>query len=279
MPQLPDTVQQVAPGLRGWVDSLLTDPTAVALQDWFAVIEVVHFLGLFALAACVIVTSLRLIGVGLVEVPVSAIWRNTRLWLHVGVATAIGSGLLMGLSNAGKLYNNTAFFWKMIALIAAIVFSYAVMAPAAKADGKVAAPVKAGLVVGMGVWAAAILVMLTNKGANVGVIHVLFAAALIVGLALKGWARWLLAGALAVLIVVLQVLTHVVFTDPFSEDYMSVNRVWMWGAGLFVLAMAGLNIVGLQARPGSSAASRLVGYASILVWVTVGAGGRWIGYT
>jgi hypothetical protein len=279
MVQLPDTVQQVAPGLRGWVDSLLTDPTAVALQDWFAVIEVVHFLGLFALAACVIVTSLRLIGVGLIEAPASAIWRNTRVWLHIGVMSAIGSGLLMGLSNAGKLYNNTAFFWKMIALIAAIVFSYAVMAPAAKADGRLGPAAKAGLVVGLGVWAAAVFVMLTNKGANVGVIHVLFAAALIAGVALRGWARWLLAGGLAVLIVVLQILTHAVFTDPFSEVYMSVNRVWMWGAGLFVLGVAGLNILGLQARHGSTAASRLVGYATILVWVTVGAGGRWIGYT
>jgi hypothetical protein len=121
--------------------------------------------------------------------------------------------------------------------------------------------------------------MLTNKGANVGVIHVLFAAALIAGLALTGWPRWLLAGGLAILIVVLQVLTHAVFTDPFSEIYMSVNRAWMWGAGLFVLAMAGLNILGWKAREGSTTLSRLVGYTTILVWVTVGAGGRWIAYS
>ena len=42
----------------------------------------------------------------------------------------------MGFSNASKLYNNTAFLWKMIAMIAAIVFSYTVMAPTAKADGR-----------------------------------------------------------------------------------------------------------------------------------------------
>jgi hypothetical protein len=40
-----------------------------------------------------------------------------------------------------------------------------------------------------------------------------------------------------------------------------------------------LNILGKDSRSESTTLSRLIGYATILVWVTVGAGGRWIGLT
>src|SRR6478609_1379511 len=94
--KLPNTFQQIIPSIGDWINSLATDPVAVSLQNVFAQIEVVHILGLFAISSCVLLTSLRLLGVGLVEAPASTIYRNTRLWLHVGVILAIGSGLLMG---------------------------------------------------------------------------------------------------------------------------------------------------------------------------------------
>src|SRR3954471_5081247 len=107
--KLPETFQKIVPSLGDWINSLATNKVAVDLQNVFAQIEVVHILGLFAISACVILTSLRLLGVGLVEAPSSVIYRQTRVWLHIGVVAAIASGLLMGFSNASKLYNNTAF--------------------------------------------------------------------------------------------------------------------------------------------------------------------------
>jgi hypothetical protein len=279
--KLPNTLQQIIPSLSGWIDSLATNPTAVGLQNVFAQIEVFHILGLFALGSCVILTSLRLMGVGLVEAPASTIYRNTRIWLHVGVAVAIISGLLMGLSNASKLYNNTAFLWKMIAMIAAIIFSYAVLVPTAKADGQVSGGVKVGLVVGLVIWALSFLIMLTNKGANVGVFHVMFAATLIGSIALQGRSRWVLLIGVALAIVVLQILTHAVpdFKDPFSDIYMTINKVFMWGTGLFLLALMAWNVMGKSAAEDSTALSRFIGICAILAWVSVGAGGRWIGLT
>jgi hypothetical protein len=277
--KLPNTFQQIIPSLGGWIDSLATNETAVALQNVFAQIEVFHILGLFALGSCVILTSLRLMGVGLVEAPASTIYRNTRIWLHVGVAVAIISGLLMGLSNASKLYNNTAFLWKMIGMIAAIIFSYAVLVPTAKADGRVSGGAKAGLVIGLVVWALSILIMLTNKGANVGIFHVMFAAVLIGSIALQGRTRWVLLIGVALAVIVLQIMTHMVYKDPFSDVYMTVNKVFMWGTGLFLLALVAWNVLGKSAAEDSTALSRFIGVCAILAWVTVGAGGRWIGLT
>ena len=277
MMPVPHAFKDIVPALEPWVDSLATDPLANALQNWFAEIEIVHFLGLFSIAACVIAVSLRLVGVGIREAPPSEVWRNTRLWLHIGLIAAIGSGLLMGLSNADKLYKNTAFFWKMIAMTAAIVFSYAVLIPTAKADGATPARARIGLAIGMAVWVLSILVMLTNRGGNVGAIHLMTAATLLGLAGLKGHGRWLFLTLAAAAVIALQVVTHWLVTDPFSERFMTVNKVWMWACGLGLLAFLGARVLWPGQDP--TRVSRLVGYATILAWVTVGAGGRWIGYT
>jgi hypothetical protein len=277
--KVPNTIQQIVPSLGDWINGLATNPTAIALQNSFAQIEVIHVLGLFAISACVIFTSLRLMGAGLVEAPASTIYRNTRIWLHLGVVAAVATGLLMGFATASKLYNNTAFLWKMISLIAAIIFSYTVMAPTAKADGRVPMGAKVALVIGLLVWALAFLIMLPNKGANVGVFHVMFAAVLIGAVALQGKARWVLVIGVAVLAIVLQIITHGVYTDPFSDIYMTVNKVFMWTTGLFLVAMMAWNIFGKNAGEDASTLTRFIGYCTVLAWMTVGAGGRWIGFT
>jgi hypothetical protein len=279
--KLPTTFEQIIPSLGPWVNSLATDKFAVSLQLWFAHIEVIHILGLFAIASCVILTSLRLMGTGLVEAPASSIARNTRIWLHIGVIAAIGSGLLMGLSNASKLYNNTAFLWKMTAMIAAIIFSYAVMLPTAKAEGAVRPATRIALIVGILIWLLAFLIMIPNKGGNVGVFHVMFGGTLIAVAALKGRMRWAFLTIMAVLVLGLQVVTHFVpgLNDPYTEVYTNINKVFMWGAGAFIFVVAAANILGMSAKEDSNRLARLVGYCTILAWVTVGAGGRWIGLT
>lgn len=276
---IPDNFKQILPSIDPWIEHLSTDPLAMALQNTFAQIEVFHILGLFALSAAVILVSLRLLGVGFVEAPPAALHRNTRLWLHLGVAVAIISGLLMGLSNASKLYDNSAFLWKMIALLAGVIFSYAVLVPTAKRDGAVAGGARIGLFIGLAVWLLSIVVMLSKQGGNVAIFHVIFACALISALALQGAMRWVLLIGVAVWVVALQVATHGMIGDPFTEAWMNVNKVFMWIGGVFVFGLAGLNILGRSARPGTTTLSRLVGYAAILIWVTVGAGGRWIGLT
>jgi hypothetical protein len=279
MPIIPDNIKQIVPSLDPWVESLSTQPFPIALQNLFAQIEVFHILGLFALSAAVILMGLRLLGVGFVEATPSSIHRNTRLWLHVGVAVAIISGLLMGLSNASKLYDNSAFMWKMIAMIAGIIFTYAALVPAARADGLVPRGARIALWIGLAVWILSLVVMLSKKGGNVAIFHVLFACALISLFALQGVMRWVLLAILVVLVVGLQIATHGVVGDPYTEMWSNVNKGFMWIAGVLVFGAAALHILGRGARAGTTTLSRLVGYVAILIWVTVGAGGRWIGLT
>ena len=275
-PFLPSSFEQVAPQIAPWVDRVNTDPMAVALQNWIAQIEVFHFLGLFALGACVILTSLRLLGVGLIEGSPAYVYRQTRIWLHIGVAVALVSGVLLGLTSADKIYKSTAFLWKIAALLGAIVFSYGVMAPAAKAEGRLGPLATLGLLLGLALTGLALLIMLTNQGGNVAIIHLMFAGSLVAVAATAGRLRWAFLMVLGVLVLGLQVLTHAVFTDPFSEVYMRVNRIWMWITGLFILMVVSANVLGVGAAGESGRLARLVGYATILIWVTVGAGGRWI---
>src|SRR4051794_34510855 len=122
---IPDTLRDLLPGLGPWIEGRANDPLATRLQDLFAPLEVVHFVGLFTLSAAVILIGLRLLGTGLVEAPASVTERTMRPWLSLGLALALASGVLMGMtSTADKLYQNEAFLWKMIALIAAVVISY-----------------------------------------------------------------------------------------------------------------------------------------------------------
>lgn len=277
---IPNTLRDLLPGLEPWIDGRASDPLAARLQDLFAPLEVVHFVGLFTLSAAVILIGLRLLGTGLVEAPASATARNMRPWLNLGLALALVSGALMGMtSTADKLYKNEAFLWKMIALIAAVVISYGALGPTARQEGRLGRGALAALVTGLAVWLFALLLMLTHKGANVAVFHLIYAAALIAFVGLRGRWRWLLGGGAALLIAALQLVTHAFITDPYSEAYKSANEVFMWITGLFVLALVGVNVSGRSAAPETTMGARLVGYLAILAWVTVGAGGRWIGLT
>ena len=93
----------------------------------------------------------------------------------------------------------------------------------------------------------------------------------------------MLVGGLAVIVAVWQALTHLVITQGTTEAdiaaYDATNKTFMWLTALYVLSLIVLNIFGKGAARGSNAMARLIGYATILVWVTVGAGGRWIGLT
>jgi hypothetical protein len=282
-PLLPDSFQQIFPSIGPWVQGLSTSPLAVSLQNVFAELEVVHILGLFILASATLLICLRLIGVGLTEASPSLIYRNTRVILALGVILAIGAGLLMGLSNASKLYNNSAFLFKMIAMLAGIIFSYLVMVPVAKADGIVGGAAKIALVIAMAIWLLALMIMVVKKGPNVATFHLIYAGGLIVFLATRHRQRWVMAGVTAAILVAWQLATHVFVTQGTTDAqlaaFMAVNKGFMVVSAAWVFAAVLLNILGKDRKADSTALTRLIGYATILVWVTVGAGGRWIGLT
>ena len=88
----------------------------------FPVIEALHLLALALLGGAVLMLDLRLLGVGLSGQATSSVERDARPWFIAAVTTLIGSGVLIGLSEALKLYDKPAFWVKMVTLATALLF-------------------------------------------------------------------------------------------------------------------------------------------------------------
>ena len=117
----------------------------------FPAIEAVHLIALALLGGSLLMLDLRLIGVGLTGQPTSAVERSTRPWLIGAILTMVTTGMLIGFSEALKLLDRKAFAVKMIALAAALIFTFAIRNPRARRDVG-GAPAKAIALVSLGLW-------------------------------------------------------------------------------------------------------------------------------
>jgi hypothetical protein len=100
----------------------------------FPAIEAVHLLALSILGGALLMLDLRLLGVGLTFQPVSAVEQSARPWLITALATMIATGVLIGVSEAIKLYDKDAFWVKMVALAGALLFTFTLKNPLARRD-------------------------------------------------------------------------------------------------------------------------------------------------
>lgn len=271
------TFEYFFPALRPWVVNLVNVWPAYIIKPQFASWEVLHIVSLILLGGTAILMNLRLVGAGLTEEPSSEIYRNLRRWQDVGVVGIVVSGVLIGMANAERLYDSTAFVVKMIALVAGVVLTYGASRPVARADGQVPQAAKAWFAVGTVLWLVAIGVFVTGALINVGLFHLLTAAALIVLIAVQGRLRWIYLGGLALLIAVQEVITHAMVQPDDLARLDPINKAFF---GLFSLWIAGAALVQLftPRNEAAGALRKLIGYATILVWVTGAAAGRWIAF-
>jgi len=118
-------------------EAMEATPVGAAIKDsvWlFPAIEAVHLLALAMLGGAVLLLDLRLLGLGLKSQPISLVERETRPWLIGAIATLILTGVLIGLSEALKLLDKPAFWVKMAALGASLIFTFAIKLPIAHRD-------------------------------------------------------------------------------------------------------------------------------------------------
>ena len=265
------TLEAFLPTIKPWVIDLANHWPATVIKPQFAVWEVAHILSLVMLGGTAILINLRLAGVGLKDAPPSEIYRNLRRWQDAAVIGIVVSGLLIGTANAERLYASTAFVVKLLALIAGLILTYGVSRPTAQADGVVSVTARGFLVLGSGVWLLALSILAASVQINPGLLHIVAAAALIVWLAARGRRRVLVLAVLAGLLAIQWVVTTILIRPDDLPRLDPVNQVF---AGLFVcwILIAGL------AQSGSWLSTKLVGYVSILVWVTAAAAGRWIAF-
>jgi hypothetical protein len=107
-----------------WVDSSWLSLEIRASTWQFAVIEMVHLIGLTMLLGSLMVLDLRLWGVGMRRQPVADLARDLRAWLLSGLSLVIGSGILLFFGEPMKLYGSAPFHVKMLLLFLALVFQF-----------------------------------------------------------------------------------------------------------------------------------------------------------
>ena len=98
--------------------------TVVRESIWlFPVIECVHLLGLALMGGALILIDLRLLGLGLRSQATPALARQAFPWFAAGWAAMIATGIPMFLSEAIKCFYSPPFWYKMVFLVAATLYT------------------------------------------------------------------------------------------------------------------------------------------------------------
>lgn len=118
----------------------------------FPVIEAGHLLALALLGGAVLMLDLNLLGVGLKPHSPALVERRARPWLTSAVIVLLITGSLLAVSEMAKLYDRKAFWVKMAALAAALIFTFLIRMPAAKRLEVGAASSRLVAVISMGLW-------------------------------------------------------------------------------------------------------------------------------
>lgn len=270
------------PDIKPWVQSLTSVWPAPIIKgsSWiFPAILCAHVLALTVVGGAMLLPSLRLMGVGMTNVPASTIEKTVRPWLWGALIVLAITGILMGLVNPMKLYTRPAFFVKAIALVAALVLTLGVIRSVASRDGVFTGNAKIALGVGLLVWLASVLIFGTSYGAAPGSFHVLCAGWLVVMAFGSNMTRIVLGAITAVTVVVIGFITYGLYHPLDDYDiFMDINR---WTLRAAALVITGFLVWMIARTPAGDVAaprlSRLAGVLTILAWFTVAAAGRWIG--
>jgi hypothetical protein len=270
---------QLFPHLRPWVLNLVNIWPAYYVKPNFAIWEVFHILALVILGGSAILIGLRLIGFGLTEEKPSDIYKNLRVWLNTGVIGVVVTGVLIGMANAERLYDSSAFLVKMIALLAGVILVYGATRPIALADGAVSGGAKLATAAALLIWLFGILVFLTGGLITPGLFHVLTAAALIVLFVTKGRLRWIYLGGVGVILLAMYLATHVIIMRDDLVHSDPANVALAWVMALWIFGAAAWQVFAARKDPAAAALiPKIVGYATILIWVSAAAAGRWIAF-
>lgn len=106
----------------------------------FPFVEIFHLLALGVLGGTVLIVNLRLLGLRFKHEPVAELANEVRPWMLGSLAVMLLSGFLLFSTEAVKMYGNWAFRWKMIFLLAAVIFTFTVHRKVVMADPSRVAP-------------------------------------------------------------------------------------------------------------------------------------------
>jgi hypothetical protein len=271
-------IEEFLPHIRPWVESLANTFPGKQVKPQFAFWEVGHILSLVLLGGTTILMNLRLLNAGLTEESPSEVYRNLRFWQNVGVIGIVFTGVLIGAANAERLYDSAAFIVKMLALLAGIILTYGASRPVAAAEGAVSTASKAWFALGTAIFLLGIWVFVTSDLINVGVYHVITGAALIVLFVTAGRLRWIYLGVLLAMIAAQFVHTHILIKPDDYDHLNPVNKIWTVAFSAWIAGVAIYQLFRAGRGEAGGPLTKVIAYATILVWVMGAAAGRWIAF-
>ncbi len=245
-------------------------------QDVYAPFGALHLVGLALMGGAVILLNLRLMGAGIKEEPLPQLEKTLRPWLITGLAIVLGTGIIIGVLNSDKLYKSVPFFIKMVSLVAACIYSFGVSNVVAKNDGKTTTGVLVAAGIAFILWLVALGVLGSDTISAPGLFHPLSAGyALLIIYGVR--TRWFAVGSFALLFGGMFVMYWIVGFNTYDEMYDTISRMLTIIGAIVFAALFGYEVYAGRAEPASPTA-KLIALFSVLTWVTVAAGGRWIGF-
>ncbi|MBT2132875.1 hypothetical protein KK137_00880 [Croceibacterium sp. LX-88] len=270
----------LTPGFSDAVLSLSRTPLIKQINEtiWiFAAVETLHLLSLAVLGGAVFALNLRLLGVALQRVPAREVERATRPWLWGGIVGTILTGIVMAVATAGGLLASAAFFVKMVALVAAILFSLAVSQLVRQEPTERRGRATALAVAALVLWAGALLLFASTSGIRAGALLVAFAGFGLFAAFARHYRRVYLV---AVAAIVGGGLVLAELWPAARHDLAVAQSVYFATVGAALAVALGVALAEARSR-GEPAAGlhRLPAFASTLAWISVAAAGRWIGFS
>jgi hypothetical protein len=125
----------------------------IRMSQWlFPAIEAVHLLALCVLGGSLLITDLRMLGVGLRAQPIEHIARAAKPWLVGSIAVLLVTGVGLFSSEAIKCYYNQAFWVKITTLPIALVYTSAVRERVAGRAEDVTATTRIVALISLALW-------------------------------------------------------------------------------------------------------------------------------
>jgi hypothetical protein len=100
----------------------------------FPTLEVCHILGFTVTLGTIALLDFRVLGLGLRRQAVPDLARDLAPWTLAGLVTVLLSGPLLFSSDPDMYYLNRSFQFKMVCLLAAIIFNYTVHRKMVRSD-------------------------------------------------------------------------------------------------------------------------------------------------
>ena len=125
----------------------------MAAKEWvFPIVQSLHFIGFALLIGTIAMVDVRLLGIGMRRQTASELAADLSRWTTTGVAVMLTTGFLMFSTDALGYHYNPSFQFKMVCLMAALVYHFTVHRRALRADVPSSAA-KAAAVVSLLLWA------------------------------------------------------------------------------------------------------------------------------